>query len=166
MSGRRGPDRNALAGNREYLASMRRVSREKIQVIPNGVDLELFSRSATQWKKRDDAPAVLRHSCRVAGRGTGYPRAASDWHTSGRHADDRAHGQRGRQRNALNGLAGEIGRCQPVMVREPAPQSELVKHLHASDAVLVPLTLEVDPELQCRLAVPLKALEAWLRGLP
>ena len=147
----------------EYLASSRGAAREKIQVIPNGVDLELFQASP-----------------RVAGNGTMrlvYFGTLAAW--QGVELGIRALAQvstrmdatftiigtgSGRQRDALNALAAKLGVGNRVMVLQAAPQEELAKHLRAADAVLAPLTLNDRNTVQG--CCPLKALEGMASGTP
>ena len=70
----------------------------------------------------------------------------------------------GRQRNALSGLAAKLGVGGRVTILEPAPQSELAKHLHESDAILVPLALTDRNTVQG--CCPLKAIEGMASGTP
>ncbi len=70
----------------------------------------------------------------------------------------------GRQRDALSALAAKLGVGGRVLVLPPVPQSELAERLRASDAVLVPLTLNDRNTVQG--CCPLKALEGMASGAP
>ncbi len=67
-----------------------------------------------------------------------------------------------KQREALVALAAKLS--AEVEILPPVPQAELAEHLRASDAVLVPLTLNDRNLVQG--CCPLKVLEGMAAGVP
>ena len=147
---------------RNYLTAARGVAADKIRVIVNGVDAELFK------------PAGLRKAgiTRLLYFGT-----LSAW--QGVELGIRALAQvralapaeltivgsgSGGDRDALLALARKLSVAAHVIVLPPMPQEELVEHLHASDIVLAPLTLNDRNILQG--CCPLKILESMAGGVP
>lgn len=148
---------------RDYLASARRVPGEKIRVIPNGVDLELFH--ASQPNRRNGTMRLLYFGTLAAWQGVELGIRALAQVGAKMDAMLTIIGTgNGRQRNALNALAAKLGVGSRVTVLEPEPQSELVKRLHDCDAILVPLTLSDRNTVQG--CCPLKALEGMASGTP
>jgi glycosyltransferase involved in cell wall biosynthesis len=152
---------------REYLASSRGVSAAKIQVIPNGVDLEVFRVSSRA--SGNGAMRLLYFGTLAAWQGvelgiralaqvSGAPPSRVDAMLTiiGTGSS--------RQRDLLAALAAKLGIANRVTVLPPVPQSELAGHLCKADAVLVPLTLSERNTVQG--CCPLKALEAMASGTP
>jgi glycosyltransferase involved in cell wall biosynthesis len=152
---------------RDYLASSRGVAAAKIQVIPNGVDVELFQtapRAAMNGTMRllyfgtlaswQGVELGIRALAQISNRAENPIDAALTIIGTGS----------GRQRDALVALSAKLGVCHRVTVLPPVPQNELAEHLRASDAVLVPLTLTDRNTLQG--CCPLKALEGMASGTP
>ena len=147
----------------EYLASSRRVPREKIQVIPNGVDLELFQ--APPRNDRDATVRLLYFGTLAAWQGVELGIRALAQISGRLDATLTIIGTgTGRQRNALSALAAKLGVGARVTVLPPAPQSELAGYLRTADAILVPLTLTDRNTVQG--CCPLKALEGMASGTP
>jgi glycosyltransferase involved in cell wall biosynthesis len=148
---------------REYLASARRVQRQKIQVIPNGVDLDLFQ--GRSRAVRNGTMRLLYFGTLAAWQGVelGIRALAQIRHQVDATLTIIGTGS-GRQRNALSSLAAKLGVGSRVMVLQPVSQSELAGHLHDSDAILVPLTLSDRNTVQG--CCPLKALEGMASGTP
>jgi glycosyltransferase involved in cell wall biosynthesis len=156
---------------RDYLTSSRRVPSAKIQVIPNGVDLNLF-----QASQRDGANGVMRllyFGTLAAWQGVELgiralaqiSRPSSSMSSRSIDATLTIIGTgSGRQRDALLALSAKLGVGSRVTVLPPVPQGELAEHLHTSDAVLVPLTLSDRNTVQG--CCPLKALEGMASGAP
>jgi glycosyltransferase involved in cell wall biosynthesis len=151
------------AVTRHYLTSRRGVPGTKIQVIPNGVDLDVFQVAARH---------VPNSAMRLIYFGTLAPWQGVEL---GIRALAQISGQldatltivgagSGRQRDALLALASKLGIGSRVTVLQPVPQTELAQLLRASDAVLVPLTLTDRNTLQG--CCPLKALEGMASGTP
>ncbi len=156
---------------REYLVSARNVSAEKIRVIPNGVDAEIFCPAANH---RPEACATRPEACdtRLLYFGT-----LSAW--QGVELGVRALAQvrsqipatltiigtgSGREKDALMGLASKLGVAASLNLQQAMPQAELAEHLRASDAVLAPLTWNDRNLLQG--CCPLKILESMAAGVP
>jgi len=147
------------AVTRQYLANQRGVAAHKIEVIPNGVDPEVFHA----------APNRLAHSpFRLIYFGT-----LSAW--QGVELAVRALAQTdavltiagtgsSRQRDALMSLAAKLNLAHRVTILAPVPQAELAALLRDSDAVVVPLALTDRNTVQG--CCPLKALEAMASGTP
>ena len=148
---------------RDYLATHRHLPPSRIEVIPNGVDLELFTSSLrpspngvmgliyfgtlASWQGVELAIRAvaqlqgrLEASLTIVGAGTG------------------------RQRDSLAALASKLGIGARVHVLQAMPQAELAERLRSSDAVLVPLALTDRNTLQG--CCPLKALEGMASGAP
>jgi glycosyltransferase involved in cell wall biosynthesis len=148
---------------RDYLATARRVPRDKIEVIPNGVDLDLFR--PTQRTTGNGVMRLLYFGTLAAWQGVEL----------GIRALARIDGQvdaaltvigtgTGRQQDALRALAAKLGIAARVTVLPPLPQDELAGHLRNADAILVPLTLTDRNTVQG--CCPLKALEGMASGTP
>ena len=151
------------AVTREYLISSRCVSREKVKVIPNGVDVELF-RPIESSKTRDHVKLL-------------YFGTLSSW--QGVELGIRALAQvraqvsaeltiigaaSGWERDALLTLAAKLGLTAFVRVLPAMPQTELIENLGASDIMLAPLALDDRNVVQG--CCPLKILEAMAAGVP
>jgi len=148
---------------RDYLASARGVPREKIEVIPNGVDLELFQ--APPRNGRSDTMRLLYFGTLAAWQGVELGIRALAQISAQVDATLTIIGTgSGRQRDALGALAAKLGIGSRVILLPPAPQSELAAHLHNADAILVPLILSDRNTVQG--CCPLKALDGMASGTP
>jgi glycosyltransferase involved in cell wall biosynthesis len=148
---------------RQYLCCLRGVPAEKIQVIPNGVDLVVFE--AAMRTSRGGPMRLLYFGTLAAWQGIELGiRALAQ--LNGR-IDVRltiVGTGSGRQRDTLMSLAAKLGAGDRVDVLPPAPQSEIARLLRESDAVLAPLTLSDRNTVQG--CCPLKALEGMASGTP
>jgi glycosyltransferase involved in cell wall biosynthesis len=148
---------------RQYLACVRAVAAEKIEVIPNGVDLEVF-RAAPRLAS-NGAMRLLYFGTLAPWQGVELGiRALAQ--LNGR-LDARLTiigGGSSRQRDGLMALAAKLGAADRVEMLAPVRQANLARHLIDSDAVLVPLTLTDRNTVQG--CCPLKALEGMASGTP
>ena len=140
----------------EYLAGERQVDRAKIEVIPNGVDTDLF-----------------RPGEATAGLDLLYFGTLASW--QGVDLAIRAAAQTGarltilgagsnRQRDSLAALAAKLGIAPQVSILEPVDHAQLVELMHRSFAVLAPLALDERNTRQG--CCPLKILESMAAGVP
>jgi len=149
---------------RDYLITARHVSPEKIRVIPNGVDVEIFRPMADRkpeargtrllyfgtlsaWQGVDLGIRALAQVC------VEIPATLTIIGTGSRHEKD-----------ALTALARKLGVAAHLNVIEAVPQAELAAHLRESDIVLAPLTLNDRNVTQG--CCPLKILESMAAGVP
>lgn len=149
---------------RDYLVG-RRVAVEKIRVIPNGVDLSIFSYQAPRC---DPELSPLRSL---------YFGTLSTWQgvavaidALGLYCRDQA-GQlailgsaRSDQMAALQKQVDKLSLADSVQWHRPVCQPELVQRIHAADVILAPLTAN-DRNL-AQGCCPLKVLEAMASGTP
>jgi len=136
----------------------------KIRVIPNGVDTELFCvrgsapecgaemrllyfGTLASWQGVDLAVRAVAQICAQAPARLTILGAAS-----------------ARQREPITALAAKLGIGDRVAIGEPVGQAELVEELHRSFAVLAPLEIN-DRNLQ-QGCCPLKILEGMAAGVP
>jgi glycosyltransferase involved in cell wall biosynthesis len=146
------------AVTREYLAVNRGVDAAKINVIPNGVDLEVFRPGAMV---PSDSFRLLYFGTLSAWQGVelgirALRQAPATLTILGSGSD--------RQRDALWGLAAKLGVGDRVAILPAVSQAELVDRLHRSDAVVALLASnDRNVEQGC---CPLKILEAMAAGVP
>ena len=136
----------------------------KIRVIPNGVDTELFCARGSapecgaemrllyfgtlaSWQGVDLAVRAVAQICAQAPARLTILGAAS-----------------ARQKEPIAALAAKLGIRDRVSIGEPVGQAELVEELHRSFAVLAPLEIN-DRNLQ-QGCCPLKILEGMAAGVP
>ncbi len=151
------------AVTQRYLISARGVPAEKVRVIPNGVDTEVF-------RPRP-------HSDRSDGLKMIYFGTLSSW--QGVELGIRALAQirleiaasllivgtgSGREREALIQLATKLGVAAHITMMPAIPQLELAKCLGEADVMLAPLTLNDRNLVQG--CCPLKILEGMAAGVP
>ena len=150
---------------RDYLTSARFVSLEKVRVIPNGVDVDVFRPAEFRQPNNRATLQLLYFGTLSAWQGVELGIRAL--------AQVRAHvpaeltivgAASGWERDGLLSLAAKLGLTSFVRVLSAMPQSELVEHLHASDILLAPLTLDDRNVVQG--CCPLKILEAMAAGVP
>lgn len=143
-----------------FLADRRGAAAERIAVIPNGVDPEVF---------RFEPPRPADGCFRMLYFGTLSPWQGVDLAIRALAALAPAHltiigsGTR-RRRKALLDLAAKLGVGERVELCEPVSQGDLVERLHASDAALAPLGWNDRNALQG--CCPLKVLESMAAGTP
>jgi len=148
---------------REFLTTCRRVPREKIQVIPNGVDLDVFQ--ASPRAEPNGTLRLLYFGTLASWQGVELGIRAVAKVSSEMDATFTVVGTgSGRQRDRLTALAAKLGVASRVMVLPAVSQAELAEFLRAADAVLVPLTLTDRNTVQG--CCPLKALEGMASGAP
>jgi glycosyltransferase involved in cell wall biosynthesis len=148
---------------RQYLISARGTRPEKVKVIPNGVDTEVF-RPGMHAGDADDLKMI-------------YFGTLSSW--QGVDLGIRALAQirlvlsasltivgtgSGREQEALIGLAKKLGVAAHVSILPAIPQAELAECLRAADVMLAPLTLNDRNVVQG--CCPLKILEGMSAGVP
>jgi glycosyltransferase involved in cell wall biosynthesis len=141
-----------------FLARERGADPTRIRVIPNGVDTTLFAPAS--HSPRDDF-RMLYFGTLATWQGVALairacaqiPATLTIIGAAGRHQID-----------ALGGLAAKLGIGSRVRILPGVPQAELVAHLHQSDAVLAPLTLNDRNVTQG--CCPLKILEGMAAGVP
>jgi glycosyltransferase involved in cell wall biosynthesis len=142
----------------------RGVDSKRIEVIPNGVDEELF------WYREpprvDGRPLRLLY-VGTASRWQGVHHAIEAMRLIRRDRPavlDVVGPMRSRERRVLGEMAARLGLERFVTLHEPRPQRELVELYHRSDVALVPLTA-CDRNL-VQGCCPLKLLEAMAAGTP
>ncbi len=153
---------------RQHLIS-RHIAPEKIHVIPNGVDLEVFTyQPASIWQRAHGAIAPFKIL---------YFGTLSSWQGADLaiRAVARVQPQlpaaltligpasKG-QTQALHKLAAKLGVSDRVRLAPPTPQAALVAALHQSHCIIAPLTLCDRNWVQG--CCPLKVLEGMASGTP
>jgi glycosyltransferase involved in cell wall biosynthesis len=177
----------------EYLQT-RGIPVNKIRVIPNGVDLNVFTNDKGQRTKRKVEPV---RSCRLASesnwRGTSasgalnfvrddkfqmiYFGTLSPWQGVNLAVESLALinrefpanltviGQaRDYQIQTIKQLAVKLGVADKLNILAPMSQTQLVEHIHAADVILAPLTLSDRNLVQG--CCPLKILEGMATEIP
>ncbi len=147
---------------REYLISARGVAPLKLRVIPNGVDLDLFSEGPL---KRAGGFSLLYFGTLAAWQGVELAiRALAQIRQEADATLTIIGAGTAAQRDALSGLAAKLDIANHVVILQPVPQRDLAAYIHASDAVLAPLSLNDRNVTQG--CCPLKILEAMAGGSP
>jgi glycosyltransferase involved in cell wall biosynthesis len=145
-----------------YLSACRGVDALKIQVIPNGVDTELFRPRAALPSAGSEIP-LLYFGTLASWQGIDVAvRAVAQIGAAARLTILGAGGSR--QTEPIAALAGKLGIGPRVEIVPAVPQPELVQVLHRSFAVLAPLAINDRNTLQG--CCPLKILEAMAAGIP
>lgn len=149
---------------REYLISTRGVLPEKVRVIPNGVDVEMFR--PLLFRAREAGPIrLLYFGTLSAWQGVELGIRALAQIRSRELATLTIIGAgSGRETNSLLALARKLDVSALVTVLPPMTQAELAGRLRASDVVLAPLTLNDRNLVQG--CCPLKILEGMAAGVP
>jgi glycosyltransferase involved in cell wall biosynthesis len=148
---------------RDYLAGSRGVPLSKIQVIPNGVDLNVFQ--APTRDRGDGTMRLMYFGTLAAWQGVELGiRAVAQISVQVNATLTIVGTGSGRQRDTLLALAAKLGIANRVSVLPGVPQNELAEHLSTSDAVLAPLTLSDRNTVQG--CCPLKVLEGMASGAP
>jgi len=148
---------------RQYLIAARRVRTEKVRVIPNGVDTEVFRPGVRTGPA--DILKMIYFGTLSAWQGVelgiralaqGRLEAAASFTIIGTGS--------GRERESLMQLAAKLGVAAHVTMLPALPQTELAEHLRAADVMLAPLTLNDRNVVQG--CCPLKILEGMAAGVP
>ncbi|MDM9384401.1 glycosyltransferase family 4 protein [Chlorogloeopsis sp. ULAP01] len=166
----------------QYLQS-RGISSQKIRVIPNGVDLKVFTYfsgaiscslgflSSLQdkflpgWDTGNTPLQMLYFGTLSPWQGVNLAIEALQLINQNFPAYLTVIGQaRNYQIKALQKLAFKLGVADKLIILEPMSQSLLVKYIHASNLVLAPLTPSDRNLVQG--CCPLKILEAMATGIP
>lgn len=141
----------------------RGVPNQKIRVLPNGVDLDIFTYRSPQLVTTTTPLKVL------------YFGTLSPWQGVGLAVEALAvvgdliyltviGPGRDRQVQALNQLALKLGVANQLKVLEPMSQTQLVEQIHAADVIVAPL-MPSDRNLY-QGCCPLKILEGMATGTP
>lgn len=154
----------------KYLQS-RGVPIEKIRVIPNGVDLNIFTNYANNSCRVTILPApnkvfqMIYFGTLSPWQGVNLAVEALASVNRDIHACLTVIGQgKDYQIKALKHLAQKLEVADKLKILEPMPQIELVKYIHASDVILAPLTANDRNLVQG--CCPLKILEGMATGIP
>ncbi|YAF97341.1 MAG: glycosyltransferase family 4 protein [Nodularia sp. CChRGM 3473] len=153
-----------------YLQS-RNVPAQKIRVIPNGVDLDVFTYRLknSNWKSEDifvNAPLQMLYFGTLSPwQGVNLAIEALELVNKDFPAYLTVIGQaRNDQVKKLKQLALKLGVADKLTILAPISQTKLVKHIHASDMILAPL-MPSDRNL-VQGCCPLKILEGMATGIP
>jgi glycosyltransferase involved in cell wall biosynthesis len=161
----------------EYLQN-RGIPANKIRVIPNGVDLEVFtnnqrqtptcferSRSRSVSQRKDDKLQIIYFGTLSPWQGVNLAVEALALVNREFPASLKVIGQaRDYQIKALKQLAFKLGVADKLTILEPMPQTQLVAHIHTSDVIFAPL-MPSDRNL-VQGCCPLKILEGMATGIP
>ena len=146
-----------------YLMEQRGASKERIRVIPNGVDLEVFRFHS--WSPIKDQVRLLYAGTMSAWQGVRL--AIEALALLIRDVPARlvlAGPARPRQERVLRDLCWDLGLANLVEFTGPVDQATLAKLHHESDVVLAPLTANDRNIVQG--CCPLKVLDAMASGTP
>ena len=145
-----------------YLSCSRGVDTAKILVIPNGVDPELFHPAPSPPEFGAEIP-LLYFGTLTSWQGVDVAvRAAAQVGTSARLTI--LGSASARQTEPVAALAAKLGIAARVEIAPPVQQTELLRVLHRSFAVLAPLALNDRNLVQG--CCPLKILEGMAAGVP
>ncbi len=163
----------------EYLQS-RGIARNKIRVIPNGVDLNIFTNANSRQSALFTSPYLSRQSAlftspyllKIIYFGTLSPWQGVNLAVESLALINREFpacltviGQaRDYQIKTIKQLALKLGVADRLNILAPMPQTQLVKHIHACDVILAPLTPNDRNLVQG--CCPLKILEGMATGIP
>jgi glycosyltransferase involved in cell wall biosynthesis len=152
---------------RDYLQT-RGVESEKIRVIPNGVDLDIFTYSARQEGIDDSIPNCFRllyFGTLSAWQGVNLAIEALALANHDLPTELIIIGQgRSQQLAALRKLAQKLNVQEQLTILETMSQVQLVQHIHQADAIVAPLTPNDRNLVQG--CCPLKVLEGMATGTP
>lgn len=147
-----------------YLVS-RGVSPSKIKVISNGVDLQIFTKSLRGRDGVNPVFKLLYFGTVSAWQGVNLAIEALALINEDFPATLTLIGQfKEHQSQALKKLALKLNILDRLQILAPMPQLELVKQIHAADAILAPLTPNDRNIIQG--CCPLKILESMAAGTP
>lgn len=145
----------------EYLQN-RGIQPEKIRVIPNGVDLNVFTYCLN---KNSQTFQMLYFGTLSPWQGVNLAVEALGLVNRDFSALLTVIGQaRDYQIKALKELALKLGVADKLNILEPMPQKQLVEYIHTSDVILAPLTPNDRNLVQG--CCPLKILEGMATGTP
>lgn len=158
----------------EYLQS-RGITANKIRVIPNGVDLNIFTndqRQMTNDNPRQSALFTSPYLLKIIYFGTLSPWQGVNLAVESLALINREFpacltviGQaRDYQIKTIKQLALKLGVADRLNILAPMPQTQLVEYIHASDVILAPLTPNDRNLVQG--CCPLKILEGMASGIP
>ena len=146
----------------------RGISEKKIKVIPNGVDLEVFTYKNTQHFNMDAVDSsyqMLYFGTLSSWQGVNLAVEALGLINRDFAACLTVIGQgRDYQIKNLKQLAYKLGVLDKLNILAPMPQQDLVAHIHTSDVILAPLTASDRNLVQG--CCPLKILESMATGTP
>jgi glycosyltransferase involved in cell wall biosynthesis len=147
----------------KYLQQQRHIPADKIRVIPNGVDLDVFT---YRLDNSNDLPLQMLYFGTLAPwQGVNLAIEALGLINQDIPANLTVIGQaREYQIQALQKLALKLGVEDKLTILEPILQKDLVKKIHHSDVILSPLTANDRNLIQG--CCPLKILEAMATGTP
>ncbi|BAY98120.1 putative glycosyl transferase [Tolypothrix tenuis PCC 7101] len=141
----------------------RGISQEKIRVIPNGVDLKVFTNDKEQIT--NDQLQIIYFGTLSPWQGVNQAVEALALINRDFPANLKVIGQaRDYQLKALKQLALKLGIADKLTILEPMPQTQLVAHIHTCDVILAPL-MPSDRNL-VQGCCPLKILEGMATGIP
>lgn len=145
-----------------YLVNARGIPADRVVVVPNGVDTELFRPGS---RASDGVLRLLYFGTLTSWQGTELAIRALAWVRSRIPAKLTIVGSGGRgERDGLAALAEKLGVGGDVAVEPAVSQEELAGYLRASDAVVAPL--EWNDRNAVQGCCPLKVLEGMAAGLP
>lgn len=156
----------------EYLHTIRNIPKYKIRVIPNGVDLDVFSYGlSTRNIEQLTTDAVnlplqmLYFGTLSSWQGVNLAIEALGLINRDFQANLTVIGQaREYQIKAIKQLALKLGVAENLTILEPMSQKQLVAYIHTSDVILAPLTPNDRNLVQG--CCPLKILEGMATGTP
>ncbi|MBD2206419.1 glycosyltransferase family 4 protein [Calothrix sp. FACHB-1219] len=146
----------------EYLQN-RSISVDKIRVIPNGVDLKIFTND--QGQMTNDKLEIIYFGTLSPWQGVNLAVEALALINREFPANLKVIAQaREYQIKALKQLALKLGVADKLTILEPISQTQLVTHIHTSDVIFAPL-MPSDRNL-VQGCCPLKILEGMATGIP
>ncbi|WP_066423879.1 glycosyltransferase family 4 protein [Anabaena sp. 4-3] len=149
----------------EYLHQIRNIPTDKIRVIPNGVDLDVFSYELSKRNIVNVPLQMLYFGTLSSWQGVKLAIEALGLINRDFPANLTVIGQaREYQIKNLKQLALKLGVAENLTVLEPISQKQLVTYIHNSDVILAPLTASDRNLIQG--CCPLKILEGMATGTP
>lgn len=143
----------------------RNVPANKIRVIPNGVDLDVFTKKILPVNSQDICVKMIYFGTLSPWQGVNLAIEALELVNKDLPANLTVIGQgKDYQIKKLKQLALKLGIADRLTILEPISQTQLVAHIHASDIILAPL-IPSDRNL-VQGCCPLKILEGMATGVP